>query len=176
MEPVTGAAAEGEVLGATAQPGRHARADASAAIYGSLLVTSLLAAQARADASPRFIGLTLVIGVAVFWLADVWTGLVALRVRGPITIAEAVEVARSQSPMLSAAVVPTIALVPAALGLTSGEQAVYAALALAIVQLFLWGLAVGRALGKGWPITLLVASVDCLLGLIIVALKVLVIH
>ena len=47
---------------------------------------------------------------------------------------------------------------------------------MSVAQLFLWGLAVGRAIGKGWPVALVVATGDCLLGLVIVVLKVLVIH
>jgi hypothetical protein len=50
------------------------------------------------------------------------------------------------------------------------------ALLVCIVQLFVWGLAVGRALHRGWPVTLLVAGVDCLLGCVIVVLKVIVLH
>ena len=45
-----------------------------------------------------------------------------------------------------------------------------------VAQLFLWGLVVGRAIGKGWPVALVVAIGDCLLGLVIVLLKVIVIH
>ena len=56
------------------------------------------------------------------------------------------------------------------------DQAITLALIVSVAQLFLWGLAVGRAIGKGWPVALVVATVDCLLGLLIVVLKVLVIH
>ncbi len=44
------------------------------------------------------------------------------------------------------------------------------------MQLFGWGLAVGRAIGKGWRIAFIVAAVDCALGLVVVLLKVAVIH
>ena len=56
------------------------------------------------------------------------------------------------------------------------DQAISLALIVSVAQLFLWGLVVGRALGKGWPVALVVATGDCLLGLVIVGLKVIVIH
>jgi hypothetical protein len=154
----------------------HPSPDLSSAIYGSLLVTSLVAVQARSDASPEFVAVTVVIAVVVFWLTDVWTGLVALRLRGPITWASVRGVARAESPMLSAAILPVVIMSTAILHVIPVGPALDLALAACIVQLFLWGLAVGRALHRGWPVTLLIAGVDCLLGCVIVVLKVMVLH
>ena len=56
------------------------------------------------------------------------------------------------------------------------DQAITLALVVCVAQLFLWGLAVGQAIGRGWPVAITAATGDCLLGLVIVALKVLVIH
>ena len=50
------------------------------------------------------------------------------------------------------------------------------ALVLCVIQLFVWGLLVGRAIGRGWTVAFVVAIGDSLLGLLIVSLKVLVIH
>ena len=61
------------------------------------------------------------------------------------------------------------------LGLTV-DRAIEIALAVSIGQLFLWGLVVGRAAHRGWVLPLVVAVVDSLLGLAIVALKVAVLH
>ena len=155
-------------------PGREA--DLSSAVYGSLLVTTLLAVQARADASPQFVGLTLIIGVGVFWLTEVWSELVSRRVRGRITRAQVWHIARAESPMLSAAVIPGLILAGASTGIGTVEQGINLAMAVAIAQLFLWGLAVGRAINRGWPVALVVAVVDCALGLLIVTLKVFVLH
>ena len=66
----------------------RAHADRASAVYGSLLVTALVAAQARSDAVPEFIAATLVVGVGVFWLTEVWTELIAIRTRGPIARGE----------------------------------------------------------------------------------------
>jgi hypothetical protein len=155
---------------------RLAGTDVSSAIYGSLLATVLIAAQARSDATVAFIGLSVMLGVLVFWLTDVWAGIVGLGVRGPITRAEVREVAREESPMLLAALPPVIALGLGATGIATTDQALNLALVVALVQLFLWGLAVGFAVGRGWLIAVTVGLVDLVLGLIIVALKLAVLH
>jgi hypothetical protein len=150
--------------------------DLSSAVYGSLLVTTLLAVQNQAGASPQFVALTLVIGVGVFWLTEVWSELINHRLGGPITRAQAVRIARDESPMLTAAVIPALLLASAELGLATVDQALNLALLVAVVQLFVWGLAVGRAMRRGWLPALLVALVDLGLGLLIVVLKVAVLH
>ena len=63
-------------------------ADNTPAIYGSLLVTTLVAVQWKADAVPELIGISLVIGVAVFWLAHAWAEIINRRVHGPISVAD----------------------------------------------------------------------------------------
>jgi len=163
-----------------AQPGAATslldRFDLSSAIYGSLLITTLVAAQSRHDANPEFIGFSVLVSVLVFWLMEVWSGLVGLRVQGPITMAETRAVALHDSPMLAAAILPILALATWRFHILDVDQAIALALMVSVGQLFLWGLVVGRALGKGWPVAFVVAIGDCLLGLLIVVLKVLVIH
>ena len=159
-----------------AREGERSGTDFSAAIYGSLLVTTLVAAQARSDASAEFIAFSVIVAAAVFWLAEAWSKLVSLRIAGPVSRGQAARVARAESPMLLAAIPPTLALGLSALGVLTVEQAIDLALIVAIVQLFAWGLLVGRAVGRGWPLALLIAGVDCALGLVIVVLKVIVIH
>jgi hypothetical protein len=154
----------------------HVEADLSAAVYGTLLVTSLVAVQARSDSSPEFVAVTLFIGVAVFWLADVWTGLVALRMRRPISWPDVWTVARVESPMLTAALLPAAIIALGMLDAVPVQVALDVALLVCIGQLFMWGLAVGRRRERGLPVALLVAGVDCLLGCVIVVLKVLVLH
>jgi hypothetical protein len=61
------------------------------------------------------------------------------------------------------------------LGLTV-DVAIGLALTVSIAQLFVWGLAVGRAAHSSWHLALAVALVDCLLGILIVVLKVLILH
>ncbi len=155
---------------------RLASTDVSSAIYGALLATVLVAAQARGDVPVARVGLFVFFGVFAFWLTDVWAGIVGLRIRGPITRAEVVGVARAEFPMLVAALPPVIALAVAPLGWATTDQALNLALAVAVVQLFLWGLAVGLAVGRGWAMAIGVGLVDLALGLLIVGLKLAVLH
>ena len=107
---------------------------------------------------------------------ETWSELVNLRIRGPITRAETLVVARDEVPMLVAAIVPIAVLVTHRFGIVTPDQAIAIALLVSVVQLFLWGLVVGRAIKRGWLAALAVATVDCILGLLIVALKVLIVH
>ncbi|MFL5779588.1 MAG: hypothetical protein ACJ761_11695 [Chloroflexota bacterium] len=151
-------------------------ADYTPAIYGSILVTTLLAIEWNQVSSSELIALSLVISVAVFWLTHVWSEVVNRRVRGPIDPTIAVVLARREATMLTAVVVPGLVLASARLTGSSVDTVVQLALAVSIVQLFLWGLAVGRAAHDSWAASIVVALVDCGLGLLIVALKILVIH
>jgi hypothetical protein len=160
----------------TPGPVREGGRDLSSAVYGSLLVTTLVAVQARSDASVEFIGASLFIGVGVFWLTEVWSELINLRVRGPISRRHVLGTMRAESPMLTAALIPALLLGTYRLGWATAEQAIDLALVATVVQLFVWGLAVGLALRRGWAAALVVATVDCMLGLVIVGLKVFVLH
>jgi hypothetical protein len=151
-------------------------ADNTAAIYGSLLVTTLVAVQWKADAVPELIGLSLVIGVGVFWLAHVWAGIINRRVDGPISAAEVGTIALGEAPMLLAVVVPGLLLGLHLFAGVSVNLAIGLALAASLVQLFLWGLAVGRAAHESWPVAVGIGLVDFAFGLVIVVLKVFVLH
>ena len=150
--------------------------DYASAVYGSLLVTTLVVVQWQADAVPELIGLTLLTGVATFWLAHVWSEIVAHRVHGPIDARMVGRLAAAEATMLSAAVVPGLILgLPRFVGVDV-NVAIGAALLASLVQLFLWGLAVGRAAHGPLGLALVVALIDCGLGVLVVALKVLVLH
>jgi len=84
--------------------------DYATAIYGSLLVTSLVAVQWRADPSTEAIGLSLFVSVFVFWLAHAWSRIINQRVRGPITVRHATAIAIAEGPLLVAAIPPALVL------------------------------------------------------------------
>ena len=150
--------------------------DYAPAVYGSLLVTTLLAIQWRGDPNPELIGLSLLISVVAFWLTDAWSEIVAHRVHGPIDVRTAVGIARSKATMLTSVIVPGIILATPRLIGVPVDLAIGAALLVSLVQLFLWGLAVGLAAhGSRW-LALVVALVDLGIGVGVVILKVLVIH
>jgi hypothetical protein len=150
--------------------------DYTSAIYGSLLVTTLVAVQWRGTTAPGFIGLTLLTSVTVFWLAHVWAEIVSRRVHGTIDRGTIGHIALAEAPMLTAVLVPGILLgLPFVFGVPV-DLAIGAALLASLAQLFLWGLAVGRAAHSSWHLALGVAVVDCALGILIVALKVVILH
>jgi hypothetical protein len=148
----------------------------TSAIYGALLVTTLVAIQWRADAVPELIGASLVISVGVFWLAHAWAKVVAHRVRGPIAVADVSRIAASEATMLLAVVVPGLVLATHVFAGVSTDLAIGLALAASLVQLFVWGLAAGRAAHDSWPVALGIGLVDFGFGLAIVVLKVIVLH
>ena len=129
-----------------------------------MLVTVLLAAQSGDDPVGR-VGLYVVLGIFAFWLTHIWATLVGMRLHGPTTRAIVVEAAREESPMLGAAVAPLIALVLGVVGILTAAQALDLALGVAVVQLFLWGVAVGRAWGGRGAPRCVVGLVDLGLGL-----------
>jgi hypothetical protein len=151
-----------------------AKESVAAAVYGSIVVTGLIAALNAEDASLRVTFVTVVSTMAVFWLAHVWSEVVGERIatRKKVGWARARVLARHEWPLFESVTVPSIALALAWLGLLSAETGVDVALALAIVQLVGWGAVGARRLQASWHVSLLVGLADGALGLGIVLLEV----
>ena len=150
--------------------------DYSPAIYGSLLVTTLLAVQWRHDAVPELIAFTLVSSVAIFWLMHVWSEVVNRRLHGPIAAADFMAIAGHEASILSAAIVPAAVLVGAQLLGVDVDTTIAIGLVVSIGQLFVWGLIVGFAAHSRPVVALGIALVDCSLGILIIGLKLLILH
>ena len=165
---------DGQVSEAS-EPGRERR-HLAPAVYGSLLVTTLIAVQWQGEPAPGRIALSLVTSVAVFWLAHAWSQIVDRRVQGPISPRAAARIASSEASMLSAVLVPGLILGLPAVTDLQVDTAIGIALVASLIQLFLWGLAVGRAAHATWPMALGVAVIDLALGILVVGLKVVVVH
>jgi hypothetical protein len=162
--------------GVDALPPQLLARDYSAAVYGSLLVTTLIAVQWQTDLTPTFVAASLVISVVVFWLTHTWSRIVDRRVHGPIDRSTVLVLARDEAPMLVPALIPAVLLTLVRLDVYSVEVGETLALAVSLAQLFVWGLAVGRAAHGTWPMAIGVAIVDMVLGLLVVALKLFVLH
>jgi dolichyl-phosphate-mannose--protein O-mannosyl transferase len=123
------------------------------AVYGSILVTALIAALRHEHVPVRVLTITLVGTMLVFWLAHVWSSIVAERLRGAarLSVRQVRDLATEEWPMLEVAFVPVVALVVGWLGFVSDERR----------QIY------GRTLPA-----ILFGIVDGLLGLAIVALEV----
>ncbi len=158
------------------EPAVQRAANFSAAIYGSILVTSLVSALSEEHAHAGAMALAVGSTMVVFWLAHVWSDAVGERLVNPrpFTVRGLARVARTQWPMLQSAALPLLALLLASAGAVSLTVGVDVALGVSIVQLVAWGLVLGLRSFASWPQALLAGAVDGLLGLAIVTLKVLV--
>jgi hypothetical protein len=150
----------------------------AAAIYGSILVTTLVSALSEEHAHAGDMAMAVLASVIVFWLAHAWSEVIGERVvePRPITVGGLVRNAAEDWPMVESAVVPLLALLLAQLGVWSLTVGVDVALAAGVLQLVGWGMLVGLRTFARWPHALLAGLVDGALGLAIVALKLLVEH
>jgi hypothetical protein len=166
-DPPADVAAEEPPRGPLSREGRY-----SAAIYGSILTTGLVAGL-RDKASAETIALTLLSTNAVFWLAHVWSELLGERIeKGTVgNLARLRRLAAEEWPMFEAGMLPFLALAAAWVGVWSDETGVHVALGLAIAQLAAWGLLGARRMDVGWAKSILIGLVDAALGLGIVALE-----
>ena len=146
----------------------------SAAIYGSILATSLVAALDATEASAREMTLTLLSTTIVFAVAHAWAEAVSERIAlgHGFLAARLFELIRREWPLVEAGFVPGAALALAWAGVWSAAVGAGIALTLAVLQLFGWGIVVGRRSYDRWPAALAVGAVNGLLGLILVGLKI----
>jgi hypothetical protein len=149
------------------------------AIYGTIVVLAAIAGGGAARGVP--LGTILAGAVAsglVFWIAHVYTDVIATRVAGSglALLGDVRHAMRAQSAILEAVFVPGAVLLLGVVGVLKDETAVNLALAAGLVDLFAWGVAHGRAAGLPRHQIVLVGLTDLSLGVVIVALKLLLQH
>ena len=120
--------------------------DYGAAVYGSVLVAALVAAEFESDVDARAMTLTLFATTIVFWLAHVWSDALGERIAG------------------------------AAITLRRLRGIAVLALAASVLQLFGWGFLAAWRTGQRLAVGFLSAVVNGALGGAIVVLEVLVLH
>jgi hypothetical protein len=145
------------------------------AIYGTLLVMALLAVEPEDD-PPAQVAAAVAITVVVFWLAHVYAHSIGERVRtgGRLSWPHLRTQLAHEWPLVQSAVPALLALLLAVVGLFSTETAITIGLALGMIELFAWGVLVGRRQDLGRGRAVLVGAIDCSFGLVIVALETLV--
>jgi hypothetical protein len=152
-------------------------ANAARAIYGQILVTSLVGALSEdSEIDAEYILISVGATMLVFWLAHVYAeamsrGLEAGRHLGWEEIRR---LAAGEWPLVQATFPTAIVLALGAIGALSTQTAVDLAIAVGVVALFAWGLAIGRASSSSWPASLLGAVISACFGLAVVGLKALV--
>jgi hypothetical protein len=146
-------------------------------IYGTILVTSLVAAADGSDEIWRSLGIVEVT-VLVFWLAHVYAHALAWRLDSDegFTRAGLRRIAMGEWPLLQAAIVPSLALLAGGLGLISSRAAYWIAIGYGVVALIWWGLLFARKERMSVLATTAVVLVNASFGLCIVLLKEFVSH
>src|SRR3954454_13568394 len=149
------------------------------AIYGTIVVlAAIVAGGAARGATLRTILIEAVGSGAVFWLAHVYTDVIATRVQGSgaALLTDVRGAMREQSAILEAVLLPGLALLLGVIGVLDRDTAINVALAVGLLDLFVWGIAHGRAAGLPRHQIVLVGLTDLAFGLAIVVLKLLLAH
>ncbi|MGW0229436.1 hypothetical protein ACWDWO_14050 [Actinopolymorpha singaporensis] len=155
------------------------RVDYAGAVYGSLLAASVIAGTSPGRhpvPAPALAILLLATGL-VFWFAHVYARLIGDRAHGAVwSRAEIRSVGAAELPLVKASVPPAaMASVGWLLGLSDATTA-WLALFVALAGQVGWGVVATRRMGARTELVLVTGLVNLLLGLIIIALKVLLSH
>lgn len=147
-----------------------------AAVYGTILVISVIAVASEYQGKPLRITGSVVATQLIFYLAHVYAGQLGVRLEtlhSP-TRTDLREIAWEEWPLFAAAGPPCIALLIG--GLTPLNDAVWVGIALAIGvgTLVLYGIRLGIAERRSVPGVIMTATVNGAFGLLLVVLKVLV--
>ncbi len=144
------------------------------AIYGTILSMAVISASSKdPELGPVAVAGWAVGTAFVFFLAHVYSAIVGagfarpLKARGLIA-----QEARSEWPMVQGALLPAAMMLLAPLGLVSDERVSYVAVWTGVVMLFGAGLVIGRKSQLSWGRSLIIASINASIGLLIVSLKV----
>jgi hypothetical protein len=143
------------------------------AIYGTIVASAVIAATAAGGKSPGLILGATVATLLVFWLAHVYAEFLDHGLRHGSSDLKVLAAIMGQELSMLAAPALSILLLLGAVGLLDEELAVRLALWSGVVQLFGWGIDVGRRRGGAWPAALLAGLVNGAFGLVIVVLEVL---
>jgi hypothetical protein len=148
-------------------------------VYGTIVVLSVLTAGAKLYQNDLW-RLSVIEGVTVgvFFVAHVYAhGLgTSLQQGHRLTARELTTIARQESSMLFAAVVPITIIVLGAVGLFDGSTALWLALGAGVAALTAQGVRYARLERLGPTGTIVTVGVNLALGLVIVSLKVAITH
>jgi NADH:ubiquinone oxidoreductase subunit 6 (subunit J) len=150
------------------------RTNYAGAIYGTILSMAIISTSSKdPDLGAVAIAGWAVATAFVFFLAHVYSSIVA---RGFARPAKAIVLVREESrrewPMVQGALVPAAVMLLAPLGVIPEENASYFAVWTGVAMLFGAGLVIGRNESLGWGRSLIIASINSMIGLMIVSLKI----
>ncbi|MCX4976191.1 hypothetical protein [Streptomyces sp. NBC_00620] len=157
---------------------RRARADYTGGVYGSMLAASVVVGVGTLGSFPRLeLVLLLLLTGVVFWVAHVHAQLFGARLAEHSLDRRIVfEVCRDEWPIVNAAVPPALAVaISPVLGLDI-QGALWLALSVAVAGQVGWSGAAARRAGASWHLVAVTASVNLLLGLLIISFKIFLKH
>ena len=140
---------------------------------GAPVASAMIAATSAGGKSPDLILTATVATLLVFWLAHVYAHFSTTRCARRTRWKVLASIMGQELSMLAAPALSILFLLLGALGLLNEPLAVRLALWAAVLQLFGWGIEVGRRRGQAWPAALLAGVINGIFGLVLVFLEVL---
>jgi len=157
---------------------RGEREDYTGGVYGSMLAASVVIGAGSLGSFPRteLVLLLLLTGV-VFWIAHVHAQLFGARLaQRPLDRRVVAHVCREEWPIVKAAVPPAVAVAVSPLLGMDVRGAVWLALCVAVAGQVGWSVAAARHAGASPRLMAITASVNLVLGLLIIAFKIVLTH
>ncbi|MGA5424611.1 hypothetical protein [Streptomyces lavendulocolor] len=157
---------------------RRAHADYTGGVYGSMLAASVVIGAGSLGDFPRVeLVLLLLLTGLVFWVAHVHAQLFGARLARQAPDRRVVlRVCREEWPIVKAAVPPAAAVAVSPLFGLDVLGALWLALGVAVAGQVGWSVAAARRAGASRRLMAITAAVNLLLGLLIVALKIVLTH
>ncbi|MER7927372.1 hypothetical protein ABTY96_30210 [Streptomyces sp. NPDC096057] len=162
----------------THRTGHHSRANYTGGVYGSMLAASVVIGAGSLGSFPRteLVLLLLLTGV-VFWIAHVHAQLFGARLaQRALDRRIVLDVCRDEWPIVNAAVPPAAAVAISPLLSLDVRGAVWLALCVAVAGQVGWSVAAARSAGASWRLVAATASVNLVLGLLIISFKIVLKH
>ena len=144
--------------------------NAAAAIYGTIVTAALIAGDSAANVAIAETVAPVAVALPRYWLAHAYAEYLARGIHDE-TPPRALHTLRQEWPTVGSAIPLAGIMVVLRVASTSETTAVYAALWLAVVELFVFALAAARHNGLRGLVLLGTASISALFGIAIVALK-----
>ncbi|CAL9398326.1 hypothetical protein [Streptomyces sp. Tu 3180] len=152
---------------------RRAHADYTGGVYGSMLAASVIVGAGTLGSFPRLeLVLLLLLTGGVFWIAHVHAQLFGARLAQRRPDRRVVlRVCREEWPIVKAALPPAAAVAVSPLLGLGLQGALWLALSVAVAGQVGWSAAAARRAGATWRLMAVSASVNLVLGLVIVSCK-----
>ena len=147
-------------------------------VYGTIVVLSVVTAGSTVEHDLWRLAVIAAATVAIYWLAHVYAdGLgESLNVGRRLTVGELGAIARRERSILLAAVLPVAAILLGAVGLLANRTALWVAVGVGVATLTVQGLRYARLERLSPTGVMVTVAINLALGLVIVALKALVVH